>query len=77
MSERDPKDWKHAGEIALTIGLRRAGELMQDSLDPKGLEVLLKTVADVVGTGLILSPDKKEAKPNAPQEEDTEDDTDD
>lgn len=51
--EKDP-NWRLQGEIALTIGLHRAGELLAGCGDPKVLADLLKVVSEIVGTGLVL-----------------------
>lgn len=47
-------DWRKQGEIALTIGLHRAGELLAACGDPKILADLLKVTSEIVGTGLVL-----------------------
>lgn len=51
--EKDP-NWRLQGEIALTVGLHRAGELLAGCGDPKVLADLLKVVSEIVGTGLVL-----------------------
>ncbi len=43
------RDWKLAGEECLTTALDRARVLVQECTNPKELESLIKTVAEVVG----------------------------
>lgn len=69
--EKDP-NWRLQGQVALTIGLKRAGELLANCGDPKILADLLKVVSEIVGTGLVLGEknDKKSSR------EDDDDDPD-
>lgn len=48
------RNWKASGEIALTKLLDKAAELADGCGDSKQLTELIKVVAEVVGTGLVL-----------------------
>jgi hypothetical protein len=51
----EDRDWKRAGERALTIALDKAGQLAGDCGDIKQLDGLIKTIGEVVGTGIALN----------------------
>ncbi len=51
----ESRDWKAAAEKTLTVALDRLEDLARDSSDPKVLESIIKTTADVVGAGLYLA----------------------
>lgn len=53
MSNPD-RDWKSAGEEALTTALKRAGDLATDCGDMKQLDSIIKTLGEIVGAGLVL-----------------------
>ncbi len=68
----DTRDWKKASEECLVIALNKASECALDGATEKlkALESLIKTVGDIVGTGLYLSRASKRAEQGAPDDED-------
>ncbi len=55
------RNWKAAGERALTSALNKADELARDCGDTKQLTEMIKVVGEIVGTGIVLSRKPTEA----------------
>lgn len=61
-------DWKAAGESALTTALVQAEKLAGECGDIKQLDALIKTLGEIVGTGLVLG--RKTGTPTETRDDD-------